>query len=80
MSAKVVTDRIGQIIEQGAWIVYGRSQGDDIHFGHVAATYPETNEIKVTNDKTGRASVNKRRGVEVLVISYLKDLFPEHFI
>jgi hypothetical protein len=75
----VVTDKIGNVLEVGDKVVYGRSSGDDVHFGTVSEVF-ENNTIKVKNDKTNRNSVNHRAGVEVLNVSHLTDMFPEYFI
>lgn len=80
MSKEHVFDKIGQAISTEDKIVYGRSTGDDIHFGTVVEVYPDRKAIKVRNDVTKRVSVNFRAGNEVLVVTYLKDIMPEYFI
>ena len=80
MPEKMVTDKIGNTLEVGDMVVYGRSSGNDVHFGTVSAAFPENNTIKVKNNKTKRNSVNTRGGGEVLNVSHLTDMFPEYFI
>ena len=77
---KYVFDKIGNVINVDDWVVYGRSQGDNIHFGTVTEVLPAHDGIKVRNQDTGRVSVNARFGKEVLVVTFLKEMFPEFFI
>lgn len=77
---KYVFDKIGNVINVDDWIVYGRSQGDNIYFGTVTEVLPTAGGIKVRNQDTGRVSVNTRLGNEVLVVTFLKEMFPEFFI
>ena len=80
MSKKMVTDKIGNTLEVGDIVAYGRSKGDEIHFGTVSAVNVGRNTITVKNEKTGRNSVNSRAGDGVLNVSHLTEMFPEYFI
>jgi len=71
-------DKIGNLIEVDDWVVYARSKGDSIHFGHVTNVVGDS--VRVRCDDTGRVSVNARHGSEILVISMLKESHPELFI
>jgi hypothetical protein len=80
---KYCFDQINNTLKVGDWVAYARKSGHtagSINFGTVAEIYPETNQVKVRNDDTGRCSSNLRDGKQVLNTQILKDEHQELFI
>lgn len=73
------SDQFGNPLRIGDPIIYVRKGSYDFHHGTVDQLL-DRNYIIVRNNKTGRVSVNSRKGKDVINVKPLLDSNPEYFV